>query len=335
MEITHEALLKMFETMVTIRQFELRAFTEVGQRSLRGALHLSVGQEAVPTGICAHLTDDDYLASTHRGHGHCIAKGVDVRAMMAEILQKSTGTNKGKGGSMHIADMSKGMLGANGVVGSSVPLAVGAALAAKHRGTDQVAIAFFGDGAVNQGVVHESLNLASIWKLPVIFACENNLYAESTPVEYATPIVDIAERAKGYNMPGVVVDGMDAFAVYDAAGVAIGRARAGLGPTLLECKTYRYYGHAAFDNPKSYRSTEEEEEWKARDAINAFRKRVLEEGTLSQAELDETEAKVTEQIDDAVRFSDESPSPDLSELLTDVYVDAPKGSLGRSSHLFA
>ena len=335
MEITHEALLKMFETMVTIRQFELRAFTEVGQRSLRGALHLSVGQEAVPTGICAHLTDDDYLASTHRGHGHCIAKGVDVQGMMAEILQKSTGTNKGKGGSMHIADMSKGMLGANGVVGSSVPLAVGAALAAKHRGTDQVAIAFFGDGAVNQGVVHESLNLASIWKLPVIFACENNLYAESTPVEYATPIVDIAERAKGYNMPGVVVDGMDAFAVYDAAGVAIGRARAGLGPTLLECKTYRYYGHAAFDNPKSYRSTEEEEKWKARDAINAFRNRVLEEGTLSQAELDETEAKVTEQIDDAVRFSDESPSPDLSELLTDVYVDAPKGSLGRSSHLFA
>ncbi len=334
MEITHEALLKMFETMVTIRQFELRAFTEVGQRSLRGAIHLSVGQEAVPTGICAHLTDEDYLASTHRGHGHCIAKGVDVHGMMAEILQKSTGTNKGKGGSMHIADMSKGMLGANGVVGSSVPLAVGAALAAKRRGTDQVAIAFFGDGAVNQGVVHESMNLAAIWKLPVIFACENNLYAESTPVEYATPIVDIAERAKGYNMPGVVVDGMDAFAVYDAAGAAIGRARAGLGPTLLECKTYRYYGHAAFDNPKSYRSTEEEEEWKSRDALMKFRERVMEEGTLSQAELDETEAKVTEQIDDAVRFSDESSSPDLSELLTDVYVDAPKGSLGRSAHLF-
>jgi len=334
MEITREALLKMFETMVTIRQFELRAFAEVGQRSLRGALHLSVGQEAVPTGICAHLTDDDYLASTHRGHGHCIAKGVDVQGMMAEILQKSTGTNKGKGGSMHIADMSKGMLGANGVVGSSVPLAVGAALAAKRRGTDQVAIAFFGDGAVNQGVVHESMNLAAIWKLPVIFACENNQYAESTPVEYATPIADIAERAKGYNMPGVVVDGMDAFAVYDAAGAAIGRARAGLGPTLLECKTYRYYGHAAFDNPKSYRSTEEEEEWKARDAIMKFRERVLEEGTLSQAELDETEAKVAEQMDDAVRFSDESPAPDLSELLTDVYVDSPKGSLGRSAHLF-
>ena len=335
MEITHEALLKMFETMVTIRQFELRAFTEVGQRSLRGALHLSVGQEAVPTGICAHLTDDDYLASTHRGHGHCIAKGVDVQGMMAEILQKSTGTNKGKGGSMHIADMSKGMLGTNGVVAASIPLAVGAALTSKLKGLGRVAVAFFGDGAVNQGVVHESMNLASIWKLPVIFACENNLYAESTPVEYATPIVDIAERAKGYNMPGVVVDGMDAFAVYDAAGVAIGRARAGLGPTLLECKTYRYYGHAAFDNPKSYRSTEEEEEWKARDAIKAFRNRVLEEGTLSQAELDETEAKVTEQMDDAVRFSDESPSPDLSQLLTDVYVDAPKGSLGRSSHLFA
>ena len=334
MEITHETLLKIFETMVTIRQFELRAFTEVGQRSLRGAIHLSVGQEAVPTGICAHLTDDDYLASTHRGHGHCIAKGVDVQGMMAEILQKSTGTNKGKGGSMHIADMSKGMLGANGVVGSSVPLAVGAALAAKRRGTDQVAIAFFGDGAVNQGVVHESMNLAAVWKLPVIFACENNQYAESTPVEYATPIADIAERAKGYNMPGVVVDGMDAFAVYDAAGVAIGRARAGLGPSLLEFKTYRYYGHAAFDNPKSYRSTEEEDEWKARDAITTFRERVLEEGTLQLAELDETEAKITEMMDDAVRFSDESPPPNLNELLTDVYVDAPRSSLGRSSHLF-
>ncbi len=334
MEITHQALLKMFETMVTIRKFELRAFAEVGQRSLRGAIHLSVGQEAVPTGICAHLTDDDYLASTHRGHGHCIAKGVEVQAMMAEILQKSTGMNKGKGGSMHIADMSKGMLGANGVVGSSVPLAVGAALAAKRRGTDQVAIAFFGDGAVNQGVVHESMNLAAVWKLPVIFACENNQYAESTPVEYATPIADIAERAKGYNMPGVIVDGMDAFAVYDAAGAAIGRARAGLGPTLLECKTYRYYGHAAFDNPKSYRSVEEEDEWKARDAITTFRARVLEEGTLQLAELDEMEAKITEMMDDAVRFSDESSGPDLSELLTDVYVDPPKGSLGRSSHLF-
>ncbi len=334
MEITHETLLKIFETMVTIRQFELRAFTEVGQRSLRGAIHLSVGQEAVPTGICAHLTDDDYLASTHRGHGHCIAKGVDVQGMMAEILQKATGTNKGKGGSMHIADMSKGMLGANGVVGSSVPLAVGAALAAKRRGTDQVAIAFFGDGAVNQGVVHESMNLAAVWKLPVIFACENNQYAESTPVEYATPIADIAERAKGYNMPGAVVDGMDAFAVYDAAGIAIGRARAGLGPTLLECKTYRYYGHAAFDNPKSYRTTKEEDEWKARDAIATFRERVLEEGTLQLAELDVAEAKITEMMDDAVRFSDESPPPNLNELLTDVYVDAPRSSLGRSSHLF-
>ena len=178
------------------------------------------------------------------------------------------------------------------------------------------------------------MNLAAVWKLPVIFACENNQYADSPPVEYATPIADIAERAKGYNIPGVVVDGMDAFAVYDAAGAAIGRARAGLGPTLLECKTYRYYGHAAFDNPKSYRTTEEENEWKARDAITKFRERVLEEGTLQLAELDETEAKITEMMDDAVRFSDESSGPELSELLTDVYVDPPKGSLGRSSHLF-
>ena len=333
MEITHEALRRMYATMVTIRNFELRAFTEVGQRSLRGALHLSVGQEAVPTGICAHLSDADYLASTHRGHGHCIAKGVDVRGMMAEILQRATGINKGKGGSMHIADMGKGMLGANGVVGSSVPLAVGAAMAAKQRGSDQVAVAFFGDGGANQGIVHESLNLAAIWRLPVIFVCENNQYAESTPVEYATPIVDIAERARGYNIPGVVVDGMDVFAVYDAAGTAIGRARAGLGPTLLECKTYRYYGHAAFDNPKNYRTTEEEDAWKARDAIAGFRDRVTAEGMLDEAELDAIDAEAAELMEDAVRFADESPAPDLAELLTDVYLDTPDGALARSSHL--
>ena len=333
MEITQDALRKMFATMVTIRNFELRAFTEVGQRSLRGALHLSVGQEAVPTGICAHLTDDDYLASTHRGHGHCIAKGVDVRGMMAEILQRATGTNKGKGGSMHIADMSKGMLGANGVVGSSVPLAVGAAMAAKQRGSDQVAVAFFGDGGANQGIVHESMNLAAIWNLPVIFVCENNQYAESTPVEYATPIVDIAERARGYNIPGVVVDGMDVFAVYDAAGTAIGRARAGLGPTLLECKTYRYYGHAAFDNPKNYRTAEEEDAWKARDAIAGFRNRAAEENLLPSADLDELEAEAAQLVDEAVTFADESPHPDLNELLTDVYLDAPPNSLQRGAHL--
>ena len=333
MEITREDLRKMFATMVTIRQFELRAFTEVGQRSLRGALHLSVGQEGVPTGICAHLSDADYLASTHRGHGHCIAKGVDVRGMMAEILQRSTGTNKGKGGSMHIADMAKGMLGANGVVGSSVPIAVGAAMAAKQRGSDQVAISFFGDGGANQGIVHESMNLAAIWKLPVIFVCENNQYAESTPVEYATPIADIAERARGYNMPGVVVDGMDVFAVYDAAGTAIGRARSGLGPTLLECKTYRYYGHAAFDNPKNYRTAEEEDAWKARDVLAGFRERVTAEGLLDAAELDELEAEASQLVDDAVQFADESPAPDISELLTDVYVDAPENALSRGAHL--
>ena len=333
MEITREDLRKMFATMVTIRQFELRAFTEVGQRSLRGALHLSVGQEGVPTGICAHLSDADYLASTHRGHGHCIAKGVDVRGMMAEILQRSTGTNKGKGGSMHIADMAKGMLGANGVVGSSVPIAVGAAMAAKQRGSDHVSVAFFGDGGANQGIVHESMNLAAIWKLPVIFVCENNQYAESTPVEYATPIADIADRARGYNMPGVVVDGMDVFAVYDAAGTAIGRARSGLGPTLLECKTYRYYGHAAFDNPKNYRTTEEEDAWKARDVLAGFRERVTAEGLLDAAELDELEAEASQLVDDAVQFADKSPMPDLSELLTDVYVDAPENALSRGAHL--
>ena len=196
-------------------------------------------------------------------------------------------------------------------------------MAAKQRGSDQVAVAFFGDGGANQGIVHESMNLAAIWNLPVIFVCENNQYAESTPVEYATPIVDIAERARAYNIPGVVVDGMDVFAVYDAAGTAIGRARAGLGPTLLECKTYRYYGHAAFDNPKNYRTAEEEDAWKARDAIAGFRNRSAAENLLPSADLDELEAEAAQLVDDAVKFADESPHPDLNELLTDVYLDAP------------
>ena len=275
MEINREQLLQMYRTMQTIREFELRGTGEVAQRALTGAVHSSAGQEAVPTGICSHLTDKDYISSTHRGHGHCIAKGVDPKRMMAELFGKVTGTNKGKGGSMHIADMSRGMLGANGIVGASVPLSVGAALSATRKGEDNVAVAFFGDGATNQGVVHESMNLAAIWKLPVIFVCENNQYAESTPVEYATAIPNMADRAAAYGMPGVIVDGMDIFAVYDAAGEAIGRARSGQGPTLMECKTYRYYGHTSMDNPQSYRTKEEEEEWWERDPLKQFRERVI------------------------------------------------------------
>ena len=239
MDLNRETLLRLYTTMSTIRNFEERGIPETGQRAMSASVHSSAGQEAVPTGICAHLTDDDYIGSTHRGHGHCIAKGVDPKTMMAELFGRSTGNNKGKGGSMHIADMSKGMLGTNGVVAASVPLAVGAGLTSKLKNLGRVAVAFFGDGGANQGVLHESMNLASVWKLPVIFCCENNGYAESTPVEYALSTANVSDRAAGYDMPGINVDGMDVFAVYDAAGQAVARARAGEGPGKVAARTPR------------------------------------------------------------------------------------------------
>ena len=333
MEITREDLRKMFATMVTIRQFELRAFTEVGQRSLRGALHLSVGQEGVPTGICAHLSDADYLASTHRGHGHCIAKGVDVRGMMAEILQRSTGTNKGKGGSMHIADMAKGMLGANGVVGSSVP--------ARCRRRDGRQAARLRPGG--------HLVLRRRRRQP------GHRPREHEPRGHL-------EAARHLRLREQPVRGVDAGGVRDAhrghcrAGARVQHARRGRrrhgrlrgvrrrghghragavrpGADAARVQDYRYYGHAAFDNPKNYRTTEEEDAWKARDVLAGFRERVTAEGLLDAAELDELEAEASQLVDDAVQFADESPMPDLSELLTDVYVDAPENALSRGAHL--
>ncbi|MBI2873098.1 MAG: thiamine pyrophosphate-dependent dehydrogenase E1 component subunit alpha [Chloroflexi bacterium] len=323
MEITPDTLRWLYRAMLTIRMFEERVIAEVVRGKTFGSVHTSDGQEAVPAGVCAHLRREDYIASTHRGHGHCISKGVEPRVMMAEIFGRATGSCKGKGGSMHIADFSRGMLGANGVVGASVPTACGAALTAKLRGEDRVSVAFFGDGASNQGVVHESMNLASIWKLPVIFVCENNLYAESTPVEYSTSVASIAERARGYSMPGRMVDGMDVLAVYDAAGWAVGRARAGQGPTLLECRTYRYHGHFYGDNPSLYRLKEEEEEYHRRDAIASFKRRALEQGMLPECDVVAIEREVAATIEEAVAFADASPMPSAEELLADVYVSYP------------
>lgn len=333
MEIQRDKLLWIYDTMVTIRGFEMRGFHEVSSKALTAAIHRSVGQEAVPTGICAHLRPDDYLASTHRGHGHCIAKGVDVKPMMAELFGKSTGNNKGKGGSMHIADMSKGMLGTNGIVGASVPLAVGAAITAQQQNTDKVAVAFFGDGGANQGIVHESMNLAAVWKLPVIFVCENNMYAESTPVEYAVPIADIADRATGYGFPGTVVDGMNVFEVYEAARIAVNRARSGDGPTLLECKTYRYYGHSGMDNPRSYRTEEEEISWKERDPLKQFQDRVIRDELLTQEELDSIDQNALQIIEDSVQYAESSPEPELIELYTDVYEEYPEKELKRGTSM--
>jgi len=300
---------------------------------MSASVHSSAGQEAVPTGVCAHLTDEDYIGSTHRGHGHCIAKGVDPKLMMAELFGRVTGPNKGKGGSMHICDMSKGMLGTNGVVAASIPLAVGAALTSKLKKLGRVAVAFFGDGGANQGVLHESMNLASVWKLPVVFCCENNGYAESTPVEYGLSVANVSDRAAGYNMPGILVDGMDVFAVYDAAGQAIARARAGEGPSLLECKTYRFYGHTVFDNPLSYRTKEEEDHWRARDPLKQFRETVIPQGEITAEELDQIDKAAEQMMEDAIKFADDSPMPEPAALYDDVYVNYPKELLKRGTNM--
>ena len=313
----------IYETLNRIRFFEEAMLEQTYKGNSMGVTHPSDGQEAVPTGICAHLTEKDWIGSTHRGHGHCIAKGLETKTMMAEIMGKFTGNCKGKGGSMHIADFSKGMLGANAIVGASIPLAVGAALTAKYQGKekDSIGVAFFGDGASSQGVLHESMNLASIWKLPVIFACENNQYAEATPAWYAVSIDDIADRAASYNIPGIIVDGMDVFAVYDAAEQAVKRAREGKGPTFLELKTYRYHGHFHADQPEKYRTSEEENSWKKRDCIINFEKRVIKQKLFNRKKLDSIKKKIQKEIEDAVEFGLKSPLPPEETLYEDVYVN--------------
>jgi len=308
--------------MVTIRRFEEQSRREADAGKLRG-IHSSIGQEAVPTGICAQLRDNDFVLGTHRSHHHCIAKGVDIKEMMAELLGKATGTNKGKGGTMHIADIRKGMLGANGVVGSNIPVATGVALSAKVRGTDQVSVVFFGDGASSQGSLHEAMNLASIWKLPVLFVCENNRYAESTPFEYSVAGGSIANRAAGYAMPGVVVDGQSALEMFEVAREAIARARAGEGPTLIEAQTYRYMGHMGADDPLGYRTKEEEDYYKGRDCIKRMEEHLLDAGFATESDLKTIDERVLIAIGEATKFANDSPFPDPSELTTDVYVSYP------------
>ena len=314
-----DVLLWMYEKMVVIRRFEEQAKREADAGKLRG-MHSSIGQEAVPTGMCAHLRDDDYVLGTHRSHHHCIAKGVDLSEMMAELLGKSTGTNKGKGGTMHIADINKGMLGANGVVGSNIPVATGVALSAKVRGTDQVSVVFFGDGASSQGSLHESMNLAGIWKLPVIYVCENNRYAESTPFEFVVAGQSVANRASGYDMPGVTVDGQSVLDMYEVSKEAVKRARSGDGPTLIEAHTYRYQGHFGADNTLAYRTEEEEVYYHERDCIARTSKYLLESGYVTEDELKGIDVKAIADVEKATKFANESPFPEDSELTTDVYV---------------
>lgn len=318
-EPNKEQLLWIYERMRLIREFETRASKLFAAGILPGFVHLYAGEEAIAVGVCSHLTDRDFITSTHRGHGHCIAKGVDVNEMMAELYGKATGSCKGKGGSMHIADVDKGMLGANGIVGAGGPLACGPGLMARVLGTDQVTVCFFGDGAAEQGTMHESMNLASIWKLPVIFVCENNGYAESTPVHYHSASKDIADRATAYNMPGFAVDGTDLFAMHEAVGEAVARARRGEGPTLIEAKAFRYFGHFEGD-PLTYRTEEEMAKNRAHDPIERFRKRVLDRSLVTEAELSAIDARMVQAIDEAVRFAEASPYPAEAEVVTDVYV---------------
>jgi pyruvate dehydrogenase E1 component alpha subunit len=317
-ELTKDQLLDAYRVMRTIRDFEERLHTEFATGEIPGFVHLYAGEEAIAAGVMAHLRDDDFVASTHRGHGHAIAKGCDVKAMMAEIYGKATGICHGKGGSMHIADVARGMLGANGIVGGGPPLVCGVGLKAKVTKTDQVGVSFTGDGGSNQGTFLESLNLAASWHLPCVFVVENNGYAESTSSNYHQSGIDVAKRADGFGLPGITVDGFDFFAVHEAAGEAIARARGGGGPTLLECKVMRYYGHFEGDQ-QTYRGEGEVEALRRdRDCLSAFVRRVSD--IVDAGELKAIDDATAQLMDEAVREAKAAPDPTPADVLTDVYV---------------
>jgi pyruvate dehydrogenase E1 component alpha subunit len=317
-------LARFFRQMTLVREFELRAIEERRGGLIPGFIHSCVGQEATAVGACEALTKEDVITSTHRGHGHLLGKGGDPKYMMAELAARSSGYCLGRGGSLHISDFDIGILGANGIVGGGFPAAVGAALAFHMREEERVSLTFFGDGAINQGTFHESANLAGLWKLPVIFFCENNLYGEGTPQHKQAPIRDLARRADGYGFPGVIVDGNDVIAVYDAVKAARERALAGQGPTLIEGKTYRYRGHYEGD-PMVYREPGELEEWRKRDPIPAYRLRLIESEIISEAELEEIMEDVQGQLDEAVEFAANAPIPQPDEALQGVYADTHDG----------
>ena len=320
MNLSREDLLEAYRRMKTIREFEERVHVEFAKGGIPGFVHLYAGEEASAAGVCMNLTDEDKIASTHRGHGHCIGKGVDVHGMMAEIYGKRTGTCRGKGGSMHIADLDTGMLGANGIVGGGPPLVCGAALAAKIRGTGGVAVAFFGDGASNQGTTFEALNLASVWKLPAIFVAENNGYAEATAAKFSVSCEDIATRAAGFGMPGITVDGHDFFAVYEATRDAVQRARNGGGPSLVEVKLDRFYGHFEGDNQNYRPAGEVNRIREQKDCLKRFIARVTGEGLAAAGELAAIDEEVLRLIEDAVAQAKAAPDPLPEDLTTDVYI---------------
>jgi pyruvate dehydrogenase E1 component alpha subunit len=316
--LSTEKLLEMYRSMYLLRRFEETVNELYMLGKIPSTLHLYIGQEAVAVGVSAHLRKDDYVLSTHRPHGHALAKGVSPDAIMAELYGKATGTCKGKGGSMHVGDMEVGMPPAIAIVGGNTPIAAGAALAFKLQSSDRVSVCYFGDGATNEGAWHEALNAAAIWDLPVVFVCENNLYAASTPFNLAFRIENVAQRAGAYGIPAAVVDGNDVLAVYQAAGEAVARARAGEGPTLVECMTYRLCGHSRSD-PRTYRSKEEEEHWQSKDPLPRFRSRLGNEGGVSEAEILEVEDAVEVALKESISFAESSPEPDPADLYTDVF----------------
>ncbi|OLN32727.1 thiamine pyrophosphate-dependent dehydrogenase E1 component subunit alpha [Desulfosporosinus metallidurans] len=313
-------LVKIYETMSDIRNFELKAQSFFEQNILRGSVHLYVGEEAVAASVCSLLKDEDYITSTHRGHGHCIAKGAELGKSMAELMGKATGYCKGRSGSMHIADFTKGNLGANAVVGAGIPIAVGAALASHLKGTKQVTVSFFGDGASNEGTFHEAINLAAVWKLPVIFVCENNGYGISVPLKESTAVEDISVRAVGYGIPGYTVDGNDVLAIDEVMQKALERAKAGEGPTLIECKTYRWLGHWTGD-PQVYRTKEEVEEWKKKDPILILKKYMLDNNILTESEVEKLDNNSLLAVEEAAKFALESPDPDPATVMEDVFFE--------------
>jgi pyruvate dehydrogenase E1 component alpha subunit len=316
--LTDERLIELLQQMRLIRAFEWKADQLYAEGKVHGTMHLSIGQEATAVGAIAALERDDYIFSTHRGHGHCLAKGADVKLMMAEFRGKETGYCRGRGGSMHIADLEGGNLGANGVVGGGLAMACGAALVQKMQKTGKVVLCFFGDGASNQGIFHESLNLAAIWQLPVVYFCENNQYGMSMHVTRSTSVERISERGCAYGIPGQTVDGNDLLQVYEATGEAVSRAREGGGPTLLEGITYRWKGHSKSDADR-YRTKEEIEEWKAKDPITRFEKLLLGEGVLTRERASEIEAWAQQEIDSAVEFAETCPEPSLETIEEGVY----------------
>jgi len=322
LELARETLVALYRNMLLLRRFEESVSQAYYEGRTPAMAHLYIGEEAVATGVCAHLRRSDYVTSTHRSHAHALSKGVRPRRVMAELFARATGCSGGRGGSMHLFSAEDNYLGSSGIVGANLPIGAGAAFSSKYRGTDQVTVSFFGDGAANTGAFHEAMNLAGLWQLPVVFVCENNLYATQMSFLKATAGQNVAIRAQGYAMPGAQVDGQDVMAVYEAAGEAVARARSGGGPSLLECKTYRFGGHAIGDPGDTYRPPEEVAEWKGRDPLTLFARQLLAAGEVDQAALDGVAQEIETVIQDALDFAESSPFPAPEDVATKVFASA-------------